>query len=125
MHPFFKEVCEAQGWKVIAASAVIPLSDGRTQSVLHEVYEEDGDKILRAYTVVGDARVLDERRVRAALSLNWRLRFGAIAIWEDKLVLTDTFLVEEMDAHELLGSIKYLAETGDKYEKYLFRVDKN
>lgn len=125
MHPLFDKVCREAGWTPIAAGVDIDLDDGRSQRVVHEVYDDEGEKLLRVYSVVGPAKRLDERRVRAALGLNWRLKFGAIAIWEDKLVVTRSFLERDLDDDELRLAIEFIARTADDYEKFIFRRDAN
>ncbi len=123
MHPLFDKVCRAAGWNPVAAAVDIPLEGGRSQRVIHEKYEDDGDVLLRVYSVVGPANRLDERRIRAALGLNWRLKFGAIAVWEDKLVVTRSFLERDLDDDELRLAIEFIARTADDYEKFIFRRD--
>lgn len=125
VHPLFTKVCADAGWTQKMAAAELALDEGRRQQVIHEVYEEDGEKLVRVYSVVGPAARLDARRTRAALSLNWRLRFGAIAIWEDQLVVTRSFLERDLDADELRLAIEFIARTADEYEHYIFRKDAN
>ena len=56
-------------------------------------------------------------------SINSRLRHGAIAILDDRMVLTDTFLRDHADAAEVFASVRYLAETADKYERLIYGGD--
>jgi len=125
VHPLFAKICAAAGWKQVAAAVDLDLDGERSQRVMHEMYDDGDERLLRVYSVVGPASVLDERRIRAALGLNWRLKYGAIAIWENKLVVTRSFLERDVDEDELRLAIEFIARTADEYEKHIYRRDAN
>ncbi|MFQ5507055.1 MAG: hypothetical protein ACE5F1_19970 [Planctomycetota bacterium] len=119
----FHRVCDQNGWDHKPGSAVVPLPDGRKQKVFVEVVEDGGEELLRIYTVVGDASILDEIRMQAALKINFRMRHGALAIMDQKLVILDTFPAEGADEEVLQDSAEYMAKRADDYEKYIYRID--
>jgi hypothetical protein len=120
----FTLVCERNAWDCDECQAVVPLADGRRQTVFQDLIDdEDGEQLMRLYSIIGDASIMDEIRLRAALGINNRLRHGAIAIMDDQLVLTDTFMVEHTDQAELEESILYLARKADDFERYIFETD--
>ncbi|MFN0060537.1 MAG: hypothetical protein ACKVX7_18935 [Planctomycetota bacterium] len=121
----FKKICDKNGWQLVGDTATIGLGDGRKQSVHAEVVVDNDDELLRLYSVIGDAALLDEQRMSAALRLNAGLRHGAIAIRKQALVLTDTFLLREADHDEVKMSVQYLARMADQYEKTIYRTDKH
>ena len=125
MASVFKAICDKNGWECRGNEAVLSLDAGRQQSVFMETSAEGGEDILRIYSVIGDAGVLDESRMRSALNLNYRLRHGALGIRENQLVLTDTFLTREADHDEVRLSVEYLARTADQHEKHIYGTDKN
>ncbi len=118
----FEQVCEAEGWECTTGKAVIPLADGRSQTLFAATFEEEGAHLMRLHTVVGRSDMLTETRLRAALSLNGRLRYGAFAIIDEQLVVTDTVALL---ATAVRSSARYLAETADRYEKAIFGTDSN
>jgi hypothetical protein len=120
----FETVCSREGWSRDGNSAVLLLPGGRHQRVLADVFEEDGCEILRLYSHIGPAAVLNEARLQAALRMNARLRFGAIAIDGELLALVDTLLLRDADADELRSCILYLARKADELERGLFGSDR-
>lgn len=125
MANIFEQVCDDKGWPREGATVKLPLAGGRSQAVTCESFEEAGENLFRLYSVLGGADILDEQRMRSALSLNYRLRFGALSIREDKLVLTHNFLSRDADAGEVAATVEYLAATADQYEKHLYGTDRN
>jgi len=120
----FTLVCEQNAWDCEEHQAVIPVADGRTQTVFQDVIDDhDGEQLMRLYTIIGDASIMDEIRLRAALGINNRLRHGALAIMDNQLVLTDTFLLGHTDKTELEESILYIARKADDFERFIFQTD--
>jgi hypothetical protein len=120
----FETVCSREGWTRDGNGAVLPVPGGRHQRVVADVFEEDGDEILRLRSHIGPAAVLNEARLQAALRMNLRLRFGAIAIDDQLLAIVDTLLLREADADELRSSMLYLARKADELERGLFGSDR-
>ena len=119
----FKSVCDKNGWPCEGGQAEITLAHGRRQFVFMEVFTFNDEEMIRFYTVVGRADMLTEVRLRAALGINFGLPYGALAIHRENLVLTDTFLVREADYDEVESSIRYIANTADRYERLIFDSD--
>ena len=120
----FATVCSREGWTREGNSATLLLPGGRHQRVQADLFEEDGEEILRLKSRVGPAAVLNEARLQSALRMNARLRFGAIAIDGEMLALVDTLLLREADADELRSSMLYLARKADELERGLFGDDR-
>ena len=125
MPDVFKTVCDKNSWTLEAARADIPIAGGRRQGVVVELFDHEKEKMARIYSNVGPAGDLSETRLRAALGINYRLPHGALAIREDHLVMSDTFLIREADADEVEHSMRSLAETADKYERLIYGTDQH
>ena len=125
MSHLIQRICSHFEWTYAADHVVVPLPAGRHQKVFFEVSEQDGEEMLRLHTLIGEAAMLNEPRMRAALRLNYQMRFGAFAIRKEQLALVDTFLLREADRDEVMASMKYLAETADYYEDHIFGTDEH
>ncbi len=125
MPAIFTTICETMDWEHDGESALVPLASGRSQRVHSEMFVEGDEELMRIHTVVGSAEALNEVRVRAVLSMNYRLRYGAFAIANDQLVMLDTFLLREADEDEVRLSVEYLAKKADEYEKAIYGTDQN
>ncbi len=123
MSSIFEDVCERNGWDCIDNTVTIKTTGGRSQTLHAEYVTEGGDEIMRIYTNVGPASGADEQRMRSALTLNFRLRYGAIAIREAHLVLVDTFLIKDADHDEVKKSVHFLAQTADQHERLIYGTD--
>lgn len=119
-----ERVCKKNRWTASGDHLEFPLPGGRKQLVFAEEFEHEGEKMLRLYSQVGDESSLTEIRLRAALSLNFKLPHGAFALREGKLVLTETFLLREADEDEVESAIRYLAESADRYERLIYGTDR-
>lgn len=120
----FNTVCSREGWTRDGNHAVVTLPGGRRQTVTAALSAEDGEEILRLSTHIGDAAVLNEARLRAALRMNARLHLGAIAIDGDLVAMVDTLLLRAADAEALRQSILFLARKADELERGLFQDDR-
>ncbi|MEM7234113.1 MAG: hypothetical protein AAF517_18190 [Planctomycetota bacterium] len=118
-----QQVCSSNDWSYQAGKAEVALGDGRKQVLFATTFSHDGGDMVRLHTVVGDAKVLTETRLRAALSLNSSVAFGALAVQGEDLVMTDTFLISDADQGEVSRSMRFLAETADKYERMIYGTD--
>jgi hypothetical protein len=121
----FDTVCTHAGWPLDDGGAVVPLPGGRHQRVAAHVVVETGTEYLRLASRIGDAAVLNEPRLLAALRMNARLRLGAIAIDGQDLVMVHTLLVRDADADEVRATIQFLAQKADEFEKALFGRDES
>jgi hypothetical protein len=121
----FRKVCEKNGWPCQKDQVELVLAGGRKQKVFVETFVHENEQMARAYSVVGTTDALSEVRLKSALSLNYRLPHGALAIRDDALVMTDTFLLKEADDDEVEASVRYLAKTADRYEKAIYGADQH
>ena len=121
----FQRGCARNGWPCEGNQAEIALEGGRKQKVLIDIFRHENDAMARAYTVIGSADALSETRLRSALGLNFGLAHGALAVHDEQLVMTDTFLVKDADEDEVDASLRFLAATADRYEKLIYGGDAN
>lgn len=119
----FDEVCKREGWGRTGSAAVVPLPGGRRQVVGVDVLVVDGDELLRLHTRVGEAAVLNEARLLAALRMNARLRCGAISILDTDLALVDIAPLRDARADTVRATILHLARQADDFERALFGRD--
>ncbi len=121
----FQEVFKKKGWSCAEDRVEIPLAEGRAQTVHVAAFEHEGHEMVRVYSAIGESDDLGQTRLVSALRLNFNMPHGALAINEDQLVVTDTFLLKDADADEIEASVSYLAETADRYEKFIYRTDQH
>lgn len=121
----FRRVFDRKGWRCAGSVVEIPLEEGRKQTVHLTSFEHEDLEMIRVYSVIGDSDGLGQTRLVSALRLNFNMPHGALAIHEDRLVVTDTFLLKDADEGEIEASISYLAETADRYEKFIYRSDQH
>ena len=119
----FEEVCAAKSWVWREDRVDIELPEGRRQFVQAESFDYEGEAMIRLWSSIGEADLLSEARLRAALGLNYAAAFGALAVREADLVMVDTFVIRNADPDEVAASILYLAATADRFEKLLFQRD--
>jgi hypothetical protein len=119
----FVDVCKREGWERTGSTAVVPLPGERRQVVGVDLLVVDGDELMRLYTRVGEAAVLNEARLLAALRMNARLRCGAISILDTDLALVDIVPLADARADAVRASILYLARQADDFERALFGRD--
>lgn len=120
-----RRVCEGQGWMLRGSEIDMPLADGRAQRVTVQTFADGGDSMVRITTGVGDAAQLSEAKLLSALRVNHGLAHGALAIRDDHLVLTDTFLASEATPDQFERSLRFLATTADRYERVMFGTDQH
>ncbi len=121
----FKTVCERNHWTCLGDRAEIPLSGGRKQILHVQLFDREGEQMVRLYTTVGSADALSPTRAIAALRLNFNLPHGALAVSEGHLVVVDTFLLRDADPAEVEASIRQLCEIGDRYERLIYGTDEH
>lgn len=128
MRAFLDLLCQRAGWPRTELSdgttaITVVLSDGRKQDMFVRRYEEEGLPLARIVTHVGPLSRLSGEKTIQALRMNAELRFGAFAIVEDHLVMTDSVLLAETEVEEFEHSLRYLAREADLAEKFLFATD--
>ena len=113
----------SRGWEVDGRFVTVNVTGGRTQTVRCEEVDEGDGLMVRVSTDIGQADQLDEKRLRAALGLNWRLRHGCLAIHAQQIKMTHFLEAKRLPETILVEVVEYLALTADTYEKHLFGVD--
>jgi len=120
-----ERVCREQGWELLAGGVRVPIVGGRSQLVDIERYDLDQRERLRLFTRIGPFETLGVIRMEVALRKNASLERGAFAIRDEQLVMTETFAVDEVKSDEFEAAVRFLAETADGYEKWIYGTDEN
>lgn len=118
----------AHGWMSGAKEGGIvvgvPQGDGsRKQEVLLSTFDSDAGTMVRLTSRIGSAKVLDARRLKSALELNFRIPTGSLAIEGEDLVMTDTRPIGTTTPEDLGAVVTFLAGLADRYEKQFFGTD--
>lgn len=100
------------------------LEGGRHQDVVAYRFEEDGRAFVRFYTPIGRQGDVPRQILMTAMELNASLTHGAFALYEGRVVLTDTMELDGVDVHEGTRILKYLGRMADTFEKMAFGVDR-
>lgn len=101
----------------------VALQGGRRQEITVRPFEEEQQPMVRFFTVVGPAKDFPHPRLVTAMELNASLRFGALALYEGNVVLTDTAALAQ-PAAEIVEVARYLVRMADAYERILFGFDR-
>jgi hypothetical protein len=117
------EVCAGNGWALEGRRIDVPLDGGRHQKVSIEDFAFEGAALVRLVSTIGNAARVEPLRLVGALRINFGLPHGALAIRGDDLVMVDTVQPGRTEASELEASVRYLAETADRFERTMFGPD--
>lgn len=120
-----RKVCASHDWELLPTGILVRWGDGRRQLVRLEIFDSEGETLVRLSTTIGDPGRLGRDRLVLALETNARLAHGALAIQSGQLCLTDTLMLDNTDAEELEATIDYLSRRADEYERTLFGTDEN
>ena len=101
----------------------VPTEGGRSHRVRLTEFRHENIVFVRFTSVIGSAEAIDPRRALSALGLNAHLAFGAIAIFRDELVLTESFPLSMIEWGATILAITYLAQQADRYEAAMFGDD--
>jgi len=101
----------------------VPTENERRHRVRLTEFRHDNVSFVRFTSTIGTAEAVDPRRALSALGLNAHLAFGAIAIYRDELVLTESLPVGMIEAGAAILAISYLAQQADRYESVMFGDD--
>ena len=101
----------------------ILLPDDRMQDVAVSDFKEGENPYVRFTSAIGDAGILDARRLHSALELNGRLVQGCLAIQDGELVMTDTRPLRTTTPKTSGDAAEYLAAQADKYERLIYGTD--
>lgn len=119
------EVCMRQDWQQEGPDITVAAGGGRKQLVQSELYLYEGLEMIRLYTRVGPLNKLSETQLSALLGLNFSLAFGALAAFDEDLVMTETLLMHDSAHDQIAYAVRFLAETGDGYEKQIYGTDQH
>jgi hypothetical protein len=101
----------------------LQLESGRHHKVRLTQFRHDNVAHVRLTAAIGSARHMDVARASSALALNSHLAFGAVAIHNGELVLTETQSLGTMTPSLAIPIISYLAHQADRYEAAMFHSD--
>jgi hypothetical protein len=102
----------------------VHLEGGRNQEMRLFPFEDGGRQMVRFVTAIGSADNFSQQKLRSALELNASLLYGALAIFEGQVVLTDSVPLGRADTAEASDALRYIARMADAYEKMLFGLDR-
>ncbi len=118
-----QRICADRGWTFASGSVEIPCAKERLQRVAFAFFSFEDQELVRLHTIIGSTNQIDSTRLNTALSLNFRLPHGALAIHENDLVMVDTLMLREAGPDAISTAFAYLAETADHYEETIFGHD--
>lgn len=128
-HSTLVEVCSAEGWNLTGGptdcEVEVKLDDGRRQVVACDPFSFEGQELSRLCTIIGKTTKIPATRLADALRVNYGLPHGALAVRKDDLVMVDTLLMADVDPAEIRATVRYLAETGDHFERTMFGPDEH
>jgi hypothetical protein len=101
----------------------LQLDNGRHHRVKLTQFRHENMAYVRFTAGIGSAEQLDITRATSALALNSHLAFGAVAVQNNDLVLTETQPLGKITASLAVLIISYLAHQADRYEEAMFRTD--
>ena len=121
----FLNVCKANKWACDGDQVEIKLPGGRKQRVFFDCFDYEDREVARLYTIVGTADTLSNPRLRTALSVNFSLAHGALAIRDEYLVMTDTFVAASATEDRVKASVLFIAAIADRYEELIYGTDEH
>lgn len=105
------------------ADFTLPTEGDRTHRVRLTEFRHENVAFVRFTSTIGPASAIDQRRALSALGLNAHLVFGAIAVAQNELVLTESLPLGMIDPGAAMLTISYLAQQADRYESVMFGDD--
>jgi len=116
-------VCAAEGWKREGDEIRVDTVEGRSQRVLLDAFEFEGEPLVRVCSAIGPTVEIEPLHLNHALRLNYGLPYGALALRDDELVILDTMTADDPDDDEIASVVGYLAELADRFERTIFGPD--
>ena len=123
-----RQVCASKRWELLPTGVLVHLAEGRHQLVRLELFDSEWPArtdMVRLTTTIGAVEKLSRERLLLALEANTTLDHGALAVESGQLCMTDTLLLDTIDAEELEAAIDYLSHQADEYEHAIFGTDQN
>lgn len=101
------------------------LLEGRRKQILKaSLFKDMEEEIIRLTTPVGKRADLSERKLAATLELNSTLNYGAFALRNEELVMTETFSLHRTPLTEALHIAQYMTKMADSYEQMTTGLDR-
>ena len=120
------EIVRLENWRreEMAGGAILHLreSGGRSQRVYLSEVQNDGAPFVRLTSIIGESDRITPEAMRGALSLNFRLPYGAFATNGEELVIVET-LPLGTEPSAVAAAVRFLAQQADRYESLMFRTD--
>lgn len=101
----------------------LPLEEGRHHRVKLTHFRHENVDHVRFTAGIGSAAGMNIARATSALALNAHLSFGAVAIHNNELVLTETQPLGTITGSLAIHITSYLAHQADRYEEVMFHSD--
>jgi len=101
----------------------VPTDNDRRHRVRLTEFRHENVSFVRFTSAIGSAEAVDPRRALSALGLNAHLAFGAIAIFREELILTESLPLGMIEPGAAILTISYLAQQADRYESVMFGDD--
>lgn len=118
---------ERDSWKFeetdLHVDITLQLDSGRRHVVRLTQFRHENVAYVRFMARIGSAAQLQLARASSALSLNAHLAFGAVAIHNDELVLTETQPLGTITTSLAILIVSSLGHEADRYEAAMFRTD--
>jgi len=102
---------------------IVPTDNERRHRVRLTEFRHENVSFVRFTSAIGSAEAVDPRRALSALGLNAHLAFGAIAIFREELILTESLPLGMIEPGAAILTISYLAQQADRYESVMFGDD--
>jgi len=104
----------------------IDFENGRSQEVLVALSrDESGDRIIKYYSIIASLKSDVCELYKYSLQINSTLHYGAIALLNSTLVLTNSILLEDCDPRRFMKSLTYIAAKADELEESFINDDLN
>ena len=101
-------------------STHIEFDNNRSQEVLITISEDEaGDRIINYYSVIVKLKKDLCELFKYSLQINTTLDYGAIALYDNTLVLRNAILLADCDPIRFMKSLTYIAAKADELEEIM------
>lgn len=121
-------VCKEKGHEAMEGDGgtIVRVMTGpnRYQNVTVKLVTIKGAEFVKLVTGIGPVSGMNAERLRSALSVNYHLPYGHIAIDENEnMVLCEVIPSGSLNSGTLSSTLEYIAKNADTYEKMIFGTD--
>ena len=100
----------------------IEFENDRSQQVLISLAkDESGDRLINYYSIIAKLKFDSVELFKFSLKLNSTLNYGALALFEETLVLRNSILLRNCDPARFMKSLTYIAAKADELEELLIQ----